>query len=364
MLKTTGRLVSLGAGAIQAFVEQGRLAVADLLMSGAQAVRPAEAAMVQIAQEAAPAVGADTLEYLADLASESFKRQVDLDESVWRSLPFIAATFAFVAAITGRAASDVPHLSWGFVPVLANFLFVAALLSLAWTLRWFWVVLRRREYEYPADDAAVRSFAEDMTVYHAALGLTGSDLDKKVLEEMRLFMVEQYGSAARTNLRLNATRLEARSKVLLFILIGFLLAFLCEATIFVQRGLSGPSEVQRVQEPGTNHGNKQVGRQIAPDAVEGRRGIQVGGDRALHPRAAEGAQNPFGVRGRQHLGAEIQRQHPREAVMTKSPPIRPASSAPPSRPTPPPTQFVAKLNDGARGQKPAPTPTPTPTKKP
>ena len=174
-----------------------------------------------------------TIEYVSQLASESFKRQVDLDESVWRSLPFIAATFAFVAAIVGRAASDAPPFAWHPLSLASNITLLGAVLSLAWTLRWFYVVLRGREYQYPADDAQVRRYAEEMTSYHSALGLEGDDLDAKVVAEMRLFMIDQYGSAARTNRRLNVVRFEARGKVLLFILIGFVLAFVCEALIFV-----------------------------------------------------------------------------------------------------------------------------------
>jgi hypothetical protein len=195
-------------------------------------------------------MGDETVKYVAELANDSFKRQVDLDESVWRSLPFFAATFAFVATITGRATSDVPALTTTWFSFITNGLLILSIGCLGWTLRWFWVVLRRREYEYPADDSEVRQYAEDMTAYHAALGQTGLELDTKVVEEMRLFMIDQYGSAARTNLRLNATRLEARSKVLLFILIGFVLAFGCEATIFIHNAIYGVSEVNGGKEPG------------------------------------------------------------------------------------------------------------------
>lgn len=188
---------------------------------------------------------------------------------MWRSLPFIAATFAFVAAVVGRAASDVPPLGWNSFAIAANVLLAVALFSLAWTLRWFWVVLRRREYEFPADDTSVRRYAEDMTEYHAALGLADDRLDSQVVEEMRLFMIDQYGSAARTNLRLNAVRLEARSKVLLFILIGFVLAFSCEATIFIHRDIYGPGEVHGGEErtgcAGREGAADQIGQALTDD---------------------------------------------------------------------------------------------------
>lgn len=192
-----------------------------------------------------PQMGGATIEFVTNLANESFKRQLELDESVWRSLPFFAATFAFVAAITGKAAFDAPIAAFTSFSIVANATFVLAILSLAWALRWFWPVLRPREYEIPADDARVRTFAEETTAYHRQLGLAGAELDGRVVDDLRLFMIGQYGAAARTNLGHNASRLKARSKVLLFMLAAFVLAFLCEATIFIHGELYGRSEVQR-----------------------------------------------------------------------------------------------------------------------
>lgn len=179
-------------------------------------------------------LGVDTVKYLGDLASESFKRQLELDESVWRSLPFFAATYAFVAAIVGRAAADVPPWENGLSARLALVMLIGAVCSLAWALRWFWVVLRPRQYEYPAPDHQVKQYAEDVWNFYADSGVEDAkSLDEKTLMELRLFMIDQYGSASATNLRHNAEKLKARTKVLLFMLLGFALAFSCESTIFL-----------------------------------------------------------------------------------------------------------------------------------
>lgn len=311
-------------------------------------------------------MGETTVEYVESLASDSFKRQVDLDESVWRSLPFIAATFAFVAAVVGRAAQDVPDFQFGFYEVVTRLLLVAAVFSLAWTLRWFFVVLKPREYEYPADDASVRQFAEEMTNYYAELNLAGDDLDKKVVEELRLFMVDQYGSAARTNLRLNAVRLQARGKVLLFILIGFVLAFSCEAAIFLHRDFHGSKEVRGVEEREERADRKrrdiQAEQGVAVDNGYGaRRGPPLSEQRSVYAYPAKTAKVAARDGRREHLGPALQRQHTGEAVMTKGTRPKPESNVTPlARPTPPPSQFVAKLRDGAKEQGSTPPPTSAP----
>ncbi|WP_271299655.1 hypothetical protein [Sphingomonas sp. CV7422] len=262
---------------------------------------------------------------MSELANESFKRQLELDESVWRSLPFFAATFAFIAAMAGRAATDTPKIAGSFIPVVSHIFLILAIGSLAWALRWFVPILRKREYEYPSSDEEVKRFAEEMNEYHSALGLEGDDLDAKVVEELRLFMIDQHGSAARTNFVLNGTRMAARSKALLFMLTGFVLAFLCEATIFVYKDFSGPAEVQNGAE------ERQVGSQ------EQRNG-------AVRAGAPNSAEVPDGDRGRELLGNEIQAaKGTREVEMVKRPTQRPTGTVQaPTRPTPPSPQYMAK----------------------
>lgn len=180
-----------------------------------------------------------TIKYLSELATDSFKRQVELDESVWRSLPFFGAALALAASIIGRGSADAPPLAWSLYAILTHAALGLATLSFAWALRWFWVVVKARDYEYPSADAQVRAYAEEMTKFHRASGMSGTELDDKVVDEMRLFMIEQYGSAARTNFGHNAEKMKARSQVLLFMMIGFVLAFAYEGIIFGHYAVNG-----------------------------------------------------------------------------------------------------------------------------
>jgi hypothetical protein len=284
------------------------------------------------------ALGVDTVKYLGELASESFKRQAELDESVWRSLPFFAATFAFVATIIGRSAADAPAWSRSPYSWVANLLLIGAVCSLAWSLRWFWVVLQPREYEYPAPDALVRTYAEGTAAFHAASGVADKDIDTKTLTDMRLFMIDQYGSAAATNLGHNAVKLKARPKVLFFMLLGFALAFACEATIFLHTHIDGPSVVSGAASDGTATTNNGKGDGSGTPVA------------AATPAGA--AQVATSQGGRRFLGREFQAGNSEQAMTrgrTPTPPAKPTASTP-QRPTPPATQFVAKLQDGVRNQ--------------
>ena len=278
-------------------------------------------------------LGSETSKYLHDLASESFKRQTELDESIWRSLPFFAAIFAFVATVIGRASVDVPRWELGLYSILANVLLIAAAASMAWGLRWFWTVLRPRDYEFPAPDAGVRSYAEEMVAYYASGGLKGDALDAAVTKALRLSLAEQYGAGAAANLAHNAEKLQARSKVLLFVLVSFGFAFACEATIFVRNQLQSLQQKRGVDngraQDGTSSASTRQAKGASSDAAEGSAGQ---GRRAL-------------------LGSEFQGTR-KEQVMSRKPTSTPAPTGPASKPKPPAMQVVTKLNDnrGTREQ--------------
>ncbi len=184
------------------------------------------------------AMKSKTAAYMEKLAESSFDRQADLDESIWRSLPFFGVSLGLAATMIGTAASDTPAIGRSFYAIATNLLLLASTGCFGWALWWFWQVVRGREYEIPASDALVRQYAEEMTTFYEAGDLVGDDLDDKVVEELRLFMIEQYSAAAAANFRENARKTSARSQVLLFMLAGFVLAFACEAVIFVRNAVA------------------------------------------------------------------------------------------------------------------------------
>lgn len=112
-------------------------------------------------------------------------------------------------------------------------MFWLSLVSFGWTLRWFWDLLKPRQYEYPADDAEVWKYAEEITHYHSSLGLKGIKLEQEAVLELKTLVAKQFGDAARTNLTNNAAKLKARSQLLLFILIGFVLVIAAEGITYV-----------------------------------------------------------------------------------------------------------------------------------
>ena len=279
------------------------------------------------------ALEAETVKYLSELAHKSFDRYNELDESVWRSLPFFAATFGLAATVASYAASRLPSLEWAAYVAISHILLLGALLCFAWAFRWFWLIIRPRSFEYPADDTLIRRYAEDVNGYHRAVGLAAADLDKAVVRDLQEFITDQLADAARTNAANARERLAARSQALLFMMIGFLLAFCGSITTFVHDRFYGSHRSVGIE---SNESSDATG---SPSSESSNRTV----------RKTDASQGSDHSAGGGVLEADGNADsHRKERLMTdqKPPASIPASAQPISRPNPPPPQRLEKDANG------------------
>lgn len=181
-----------------------------------------------------PPLDPETVKWLYDLASTNFKAQSDLDESVWRTMSFVAALFALSVAVF----RDVePHLkfngNWpewlaGAIYLLGIACFCAAFGFLAW-------IVWEREFLHPARDSDVRRYANELTLWHRSQRVGKGAIDSKVVADLHLFMVDLLVKANDRNLGIIAKRLRGRSRSIIFLLSGFALLCASEALIFLSK---------------------------------------------------------------------------------------------------------------------------------
>jgi hypothetical protein len=174
------------------------------------------------------------VDWLYNLASSNFKAQADLDESVWRSLSFIAALFALsVAVFRGMEPHLQFHGSWpewiaGSFYILGIGCFVLSFGFLVW-------IVWEREFLHPAKDGEVKRYALELTLWHRSKLRKKSDLGETVVNDLQSFMVDLLVKANDRNLPLITRRLVGRSRAIILMLAGF--AFLCasEGIIFMSK---------------------------------------------------------------------------------------------------------------------------------
>lgn len=114
----------------------------------------------------AVALPSATIEYLLKSANASFDRFNDLDESVWRSLPFFAAIFGLAATLVSTTLPSLRAFDWSLYSLLGHGLLVLSVASFGWAFRWFTIITRPRSFEYPADERELREYAGLLAAFH------------------------------------------------------------------------------------------------------------------------------------------------------------------------------------------------------
>lgn len=184
--------------------------------------------------------------------ADSFKREADADEAIWRSLPFFAAITVLGVAVLPSVFSSVAESPTGWARIVGWGFFSCCMAAFGIAGSWFWRVIKLREYVYPPNDAAILAYAEALSHFHESDGLSSERADAATVNDVRDFVLREFANATSNNRRNNSAKAAARSRVLLWVVVGFMLAFCSEATILIGRAFSDPT---------SNAGSQGHGRQ-------------------------------------------------------------------------------------------------------
>ena len=218
----------------------------------------------EIETETQEQLRSETLKFLFETSSEAFKQQSDLDESVWRSMPFIGALFGFAISVIGSVSKRHDFsLSW---PDVFYFLAVAS-----FSAAFFYVCLTVviRNFEYPAKTSETRDYAHKLSAWYKSNKEHYKRIDAKVVDDMRRFMVDQLASANETNLINVRKRLIARSRSIIFLLFGFLFISVSEMLIFTFNRLPLDGVSHHASSPTQRNASESHSDDKTPGAAKG-----------------------------------------------------------------------------------------------
>lgn len=188
-------------------------------------------------------------EYLERVFSEGLKREIDSDESVWRTLPFFATAIGIAGTLLGYDGSRLPSFSWALLPLLLYTLLGAGILCLGISFAWLFNAVRQREYRYPPSEVDLHTLAQGYRNYNIALGRSGEDLEARIVQDMRSIMVDEYAQSASTNREQNRRKLFSRSQAIFFLMVGLAICFAYGSLAFVGQKLGERPEADK----GTAH---------------------------------------------------------------------------------------------------------------
>ena len=266
----------------------------------------------------------DTEDFLGDLHAQSYGREIDENESVWRSLPLFTVSFGFAASLLNYLASATifGNRPW---PIFTLVLFSFPMGAFGWAFRWFWDVIRIRTYRYVAPDKRIREYAAETKTFLLLIGGTKKQIEADLLQTMKQYYFKELAESASQNQLNNQAKAKARSLVAFWLTAGFALAFASSAIILVHDRVWRSTEA-------IENGTSKLRRTAGPA------GEAKGASASCASSAPAAA-----IRSR-GCGKPV----PAEGFMSedRTPTPLPVREAEPAKPRPPEPVYVKKNEDG------------------
>ena len=180
-------------------------------------------------------------EYLEKLSADAYKRELEQEENVVRSLPFIAAIASVTLLVLREFGDGLPPPDGSFAALALHGLMVGIGLTFLYVFVFLFMALRSRRYRYPIDELEIRRIADELIDYYANEDLSGGEADDAALRDLRRQMIEQFSAAATNNRQQNELRHAARSKAFNGLILGVALSLMFVGTIYILEMTNAPS---------------------------------------------------------------------------------------------------------------------------
>jgi hypothetical protein len=180
-----------------------------------------------------------TNEYLERIVAEQYKREVDQEENVIRSLPFAATGLAVIFTSTIFVRNSVPCLKFSVYSIIMWTLLTIFCLDTALALYFLSSEIARKRLDYLPPSDKLYSYVTQLRKYYEQLGTPPSEIERRVIEDTRTLMIEQYSLGAIHMRNINVQRLRARTRAFqsLIVALGLVLAII--VTILVRNIITG-----------------------------------------------------------------------------------------------------------------------------
>gem|GEM_PF-1184564 len=200
---------------------------------------------------APPEISGKAAEYVEKLVSESFKRELDQEENVVRSLPFFATSIGVLMTLVGFARSALPALTWEVWSVLAYGFLAGILISLAAVLVFLYQAVYERRFLYPMAEPELIGYATQLTGYYEVIANSSQQLgdtpecpdlgtvDALVVRDVRAAVTKQAAEAAVRSRSKTLLRLKARARAFSALLAALAFALGLIVVILSKDALTG-----------------------------------------------------------------------------------------------------------------------------
>ena len=153
------------------------------------------------------------LDHLEKTFADAYRKEIDQEENVWRSLPFFAATLALQLAGLAQVRDWVAGSSGPLLAISTGLLAVAGAATLAAILSLGFSVWPA-DFQYVGREPAFRDYADAVRSAAAQVAGAGTEQDiaESALRTVKAALLEQYATAADNNRVINQGRARWRTR--------------------------------------------------------------------------------------------------------------------------------------------------------
>jgi hypothetical protein len=173
------------------------------------------------------------------IVAESYKREIDQEENVARSLPFVAATLAILTTMMIFLRNYIPEYSLDIYQFVVWLMLVTFGALITITIYFLHDAIRHRSFQYVAPADQLYAYATQLRLYYGTLGKTPEEIERSIIEDARILMIEQYAIGATYNQRINIDRSRARARAFSSLLLALALAYGIVVTISAHEVVKG-----------------------------------------------------------------------------------------------------------------------------
>jgi len=216
------------------------------------------------------------LEYLEKLFGDAYRKEIDQEENVWRSLPFFAATLALhlagLAQIPDWVADAQGWLFWVALTLLLSAA-LATLAALVFLAQSIWPA----RFRYVASEPELQDYVGRVQATALASGSGQDEAALTAVMAARTVMVQQYAVSVSNNRVLNQRRASRRTRAGLATLLSVFAVLVLVAFVVVSRLHGHEQSSTAASQPGTGQRGAVQPRPAAHqsgDAAASRGGLQ------------------------------------------------------------------------------------------
>ena len=172
------------------------------------------------------------LDYLEKLFGDAYRREIDQEENVWRTLPFFAATLALQLAGLAQVrdwVTGVGGVLFWITLVLLGITALATFAALLFLAESIWPA----KFRYVTSEPDLQDYMEKVRVGAAAGSTTAIEASAASVLAARAVMVEQYAVGAAHNRAINQRRANRRTRAGLATLASVLAVLVLVALVVV-----------------------------------------------------------------------------------------------------------------------------------